>query len=74
MAIWLWAHGGACSTKSELLMRCAAASAADSVFVITKSVAANPIRTRTPIFPFQPLTSRSIIPIEPTPSGVWPAT
>ena len=74
MTTWLWAHGGAFPAKIELLMRCAAASAAESVFVITKSVAAKPISTRTPIFPFQPLTSRSIIPIEPTPSGVWPAT
>ena len=55
-------------------MRCAAASAAESVFVITKSVAAKPISTRTTSLAPQPLNIRSIMPIDPTPSGVSPAT
>ena len=55
-------------------MRWAAASAAERVFVITKSVAAKPISTSTTSFAPQPRNIRSIIPIEPTPSGVSPAT
>jgi hypothetical protein len=42
-------------------MACLAASAADSVMVITKSVAAKPSRTRTSPLPFQPLRRFSSI-------------
>ena len=55
-------------------MRCAAASAAESVLVITKSVAAKPMSTSTTILFHQPWNRRSIMPIDPTPVGVSPAT
>ena len=67
-------HAGTAPAYTGLLMRWAAASAADSVLVITKSVAAKPMSTRTTSFAPQPRNIRSIMPIEPTPSGVSPAT
>lgn len=48
---------------------CAAASAADSVIVIMKSVAANPSSTRTNSFPAHHGRSRSSIAMEPSPCG-----
>ena len=52
----------------------AVASAADNVIVIMKSVAANPSRTSTNNLPFQKLSSRSSIAIEPSPCGLSTAT
>ena len=52
----------------------AVASAADSVIVIRKSVAANPSSTRTKILPFQNDSNRSSIAIEPSPCGLSSAT
>ena len=54
--------------------RCADASAAESVIVITKSVAAKPSSTRTKSLPFQKLSSRSSMAIEPSPRGLSSAT
>ena len=53
---------------------CAVASAADSVIVIRKSVAAKPSSTRTNSLPFQNDSSRSSIAIEPSPCGLSSAT
>ena len=53
---------------------CAVASAADSVIVMMKSVAAKPSRTRTKSLPFQNGSSRSSIAIEPSPCGLSSAT
>ena len=55
-------------------MMCADASAADSVMVITKSVAANPRRQRTNAFPFQRGSSSSSIEMLPCPCGLASAT
>ena len=44
-----WSNG-----QNGLAIRCSAASAAERVLVMTKSVAANPSRTRTRILPGQP--------------------
>jgi hypothetical protein len=54
--------------------RCAVASAADSVIVIRKSVAANPSSARTNSLPFQKDSSRSSIAIDPSPRGPSSAT
>ena len=53
---------------------CALASAADSVMVMRKSVAAKPSSTRTNSLPFQNDSSRSSIAIEPSPRGLSRAT
>ncbi len=53
---------------------CSAASAAERVFVITKSVAAKPSSTSTMILLHQPLAKCSSIAIEPCPCGDLPAT
>ncbi len=53
---------------------CAVASAAESVIVIRKSVAAKPSRTRTKSFPCQNDKSRSSMAIEPSPCGDSSAT
>ena len=53
---------------------CALASAADSVIVIMKSVSAKPSSTRTKSLPFQKVSSRSSIEIEPCPCGLSSAT
>ena len=55
-------------------IRCAVASAADSVMVIMKSVAAKPSRTRTNSFPPHRGMSRSSIAMEPSPRWLSPAT
>ena len=49
-------------------MACLAASAADSVIVMTKSVAANPSSTSTSTLPFQPASRFSSMAIEPCPA------
>ena len=54
--------------------RCAVASAADSVIVITKSVAANPSRASTKNLPHHCGASFSSIAIEPCPYGLSSAT
>ncbi len=54
--------------------RCAVASAAERVMVIRKSVAANPSRVRTNSFPFQKVSSRSSMAMEPSPCGLSSAT
>ncbi|MGC4003736.1 MAG: hypothetical protein QM811_11660 [Pirellulales bacterium] len=51
-----------------------AASAAESVLVMTKSVAAKPSRISTNVLPFQPCINRSSIAIEPCPCGDFDAT
>ena len=53
---------------------CAVASAADSVIVMMKSVAAKPSSTSTKSLPFQNDSSRSSIAIEPSPCGLSAAT
>ena len=53
---------------------CAVASAAESVMVIMKSVAANPSSTRTSSFPPQRGSSRSSMAMDPSPRGLSPAT
>ncbi len=53
---------------------CAEASAADSVMVMMKSVAANPSSTRTSSFPAHHGSSRSSMAIEPSPFGLSLAT
>ena len=53
---------------------CCAASAADRVMVMTKSVAANPKRARTNIFPVHSGRSASSMAIEPWPAYERPAT
>ncbi len=53
---------------------CAAASAADRVTVIMKSVAAKPSSTRTRIFPDHHGSSRSSMAIDPSPCGLSCAT
>ena len=55
-------------------MRWAVASAADSVIVMTKLVAANPSRTRTTAFPFQRGNNDSSIRMLPCPCGLASAT
>ena len=52
----------------------AAASAADSVIVMTKLVAANPRRNRTTAFPFQRGNRFSSIRMLPWPNGLISAT
>lgn len=53
---------------------CAEASAADSVIVIMKSVAANPSSTSTKSFPAHQGSRRSSMAIEPSPCGLSLAT
>ena len=55
-------------------IRWTAASAVDSVLVMTKSVAANPSSTSTSTLPPHPWTSRASIPIDPWPACDRPAT
>ena len=68
-----------CCPPSALLTsgfstRCAEASAADRVIVMTKPVATKPRRRRTSSLPGQYDSSRSSIDIEPSPCGLSPAT
>ena len=53
--------------QSGFSIRWTAASAAESVIVITKSVAAKPSRASTIVLPVQPCTRRSSMAIEPCP-------
>ena len=55
-------------------IKCAVASAAESVMVMTKSVRANPRRTRTKTLPFQRGSSSSSIRMLPCPLGLRRAT
>ncbi len=55
-------------------IRWAVASAADRVMVMMKSVAAKPSRASTNSLPFQKVSSRSSIAIEPSPCGLSSAT
>jgi hypothetical protein len=55
-------------------MRCAAASAADSVMVMTKLVAAKPSRHRTTTLPFQRGNRFSSMRMLPCPYGLISAT
>jgi len=57
-----------CGCSSGFSIACCAASAAESMTVITKSVAAKPSRPRTVTFPIQPGSRSSSIAMEP-----WPA-
>ncbi len=59
---------------SGFSMRCALASAADRVMVITKSVAAKPRRHRTTSLPFQRGKSCSSMKMLPCPCGLTAAT
>ena len=70
---------GICAPRSTAGTRgfwtvCAAASAADRVIVIMKSVAAKPSSTRTNSLPPHHGSSRSSIAIEPSPRKLSPAT
>ena len=60
--------------QKELEMICSAASAAERVLVITKSVAAKPRRVMTKALPTQPCSNFSSIPIEPKPRNDLLAT
>ncbi len=60
--------------KLGFSIRCADASAADRVIVMMKSVAAKPSSASTNSLPFQKLSSRSSIAIEPSPWGLSSAT
>jgi hypothetical protein len=62
------------SSRFGFSTRCAVASAAESVIVMMKSVAANPSSTSTNSLPFQKPISRSSIAIEPSPCGLSSAT
>ncbi len=55
-------------------IRWALASAAERVIVMMKSVAAKPSSASTNSLPFQKLSSRSSIAIEPSPCGLSSAT
>jgi hypothetical protein len=65
---------GACSWTNGFSMMCAVASAAESVMVMMKPVAAKPRRTRTKSFPFQRESKCSSIEMEPSPCGLASAT
>ena len=67
---WPPRYGARCGFS----VRCAVASAADSVIVMMKSVAAKPSSTRTKILPFQYVISRSSMAMEPSPFGLSAAT
>lgn len=67
---WSWRNEGTCGFSTT----CAVASAAESVIVIMKSVAAKPSSTRTNSLPFQKDSSFSSIAIDPSPCGESSAT
>ena len=68
------ASSGTGSGQCGLVIRWTAASAPDSVLVMTKSVAANPSSTRTSSLPFHQDSNRSSIASEPWPCGLSRAT